>query len=106
MYVKYTGPGRGREIRLSNGHEVHAPKGKSVEVPDADGAALLRQKHWAEGSADDGESETDQALQDLTRAELNDLAAAMGVDNAAGMSNKDEVIAAIKAAQAEKGGDQ
>ena len=37
-------------------------------------------------------------LESLTRAELNDKAAALGVDNPAGLANKDAVIAAIRAA--------
>ena len=48
MHVKYTGPGSGRDVRLSNGNEVHVPKGQAAEVPDADGKNLCKQKHWEE----------------------------------------------------------
>ena len=38
------------------------------------------------------------SLESLTRADLNARAAALGVDNPAGLANKDAVIAAIRAA--------
>lgn len=48
MHVKYTGPGRARDIRLPDGNEVHAPKGQAVEVPDDVGKSLCRQSVWDE----------------------------------------------------------
>ena len=48
MYVKYTGPGRGRGFRLPDGNEVHAAKGQAVEVPDDVGKSLCRQSVWEE----------------------------------------------------------
>ena len=48
MHVKYTGPGRGRDIRLPDGNEVNAPKNQAVEVPDAVGKSLCQQKYWEE----------------------------------------------------------
>lgn len=48
MYVKYTGPGRGRDIRLPDGNEVHAPKDQAVEVPDTVGKSLCQQRVWEE----------------------------------------------------------
>lgn len=48
MHVKYTGPGAGRDIRMPDGREVHADKGKQVEVPDAVGKSLTKQRYWEE----------------------------------------------------------
>ena len=46
MHVKYTGPGRGREIRMPDGRDVSAVKGKPVEVPDDVGSSLVKQRYW------------------------------------------------------------
>ena len=52
MNVKYTGPGNGRDVRLPDGREVYAEKGKQVEVPPAVGKNLTKQRYWEEVKAD------------------------------------------------------
>ena len=104
MHVRYVGPGRGQEIRLRSGRYVTARKGELVEVPEEDGRNLVRQGKWVAADADGDEPPED--LQSKTRVQLNEIAVGLGVENPADLANKDEVIAAIEAAQAGKGGDQ
>jgi hypothetical protein len=71
-----------------------------------DKAAVIAEIEKTQAAASgDGEAEA-PAPEPKSRKELNAIAASLGVENAEGMANKDEVIAAIEAAEAGKGGDQ
>jgi hypothetical protein len=94
MNIRYIGSGRARVIPLPGGRELLANKGRSVAVPDDVGAALLRQARcWAAAP----DPKTDEELRGMSRADLNAFAASAGVADAEKMSNKDDVIAAIRA---------
>lgn len=89
------------EFEHESGRCLSAPSGSALE------RAVERDPEWRplDGSTEQAvpdpvgpeavEPDEGEALDDLNRQELNDLAAELGVEGAEGLSNKDAVKAAI-----------
>ncbi len=104
MKLKYIGPYAGGVVvpLVVNGTlvEIFVAQGATEEFPDDVAASMLEQEeNWQDASDDDpAAAQVADLLNTNTRPQLNELAAAAGVDAPESLPNKEAVARALVAA--------